>query len=185
MNHRQYLKCGIRQGFTLVELLIVVVILTILSAIVVPQFSAATDDAKLSSLDTSLANVRSAVDLYYQQHGEYPGNVASTGGACEDSDGPGGIPGTGPMQTEQAFLDQMSKYTDMNGKSCTKSDTNFKYGPYLKKATLPDNPMTTSNTVLISTAGSLGMTSAVTNGGWKYDTITGQFIVDHSDYDDR
>ena len=165
------------------ELLIVVIILAILAAIVVPQFSAATDDAKLSSLDTSLANVRAAVDLYYQQHGEYPGNVASTGGGC--ASGPGGLPGTGPMQTEQAFFDQMSKYTDVNGESCTKSDAAFKFGPYLKKAVLPDDPMTTSNTVLISTAGALDMTSTVTNGGWKYDTLTGQFIADHQDYDDR
>ena len=89
------------------------------------------------------------------------------------------------MQTEQAFLDQMSKYTDVNGESCTKSDTSFKYGPYLKKGTLPDDPMTTVNTVLISTAGALGMTSSVTNGGWKYDTLTGEFIADHSGYDDR
>ena len=45
--------------------------------------------------------------------------------------------------------------------------------------------MTTVDTLLISTAGVLGMTSAVTNGGWKYDTLTGQFIADHSGYDDR
>ncbi|MEQ8659776.1 MAG: prepilin-type N-terminal cleavage/methylation domain-containing protein, partial [Gammaproteobacteria bacterium] len=66
-------------GFTLVELLIVVIILAILAAIVVPQFSSATDDAKLSSLDTTLANVRAAVDLYYQQHGAYPGDLTSVG----------------------------------------------------------------------------------------------------------
>ncbi len=183
MNDLQHVKSCIQRGFTLVELLIVVIILAILAAIVVPQFSSATDDAKLSSLDTSLANVRSAIDLYYQQHSEYPGNVASIGTAC--ATGPTGTTGTGALQTEQAFLDQMSKYSDVNGESCTKSDAAFKYGPYLKKAVLPDDPMTTSNTVLISTAGALGMTSAVTNGGWKYDTITGQFIADHSGYDER
>ena len=183
MNQLQHLNPGMQRGFTLVELLIVVIILAILAAIVVPQFSAATDDAKLSSLDTSLANMRSAVDLYYQQHSEYPGNVTSIGAAC--AAGPVGTTGTGALQTQQAFLDQMSKYTDVNGESCTKSDAAFKYGPYLKKATLPDNPMTTVSTMLVSTAGALGMTSAVTNGGWKYDTLTGQYIADHSGYDDR
>ena len=174
----------VHRGFTLVELLIVVIILAILAAIVVPQFSAASDDAKLASLDTTLANMRAAVDLYYQQHGEYPGNAASNGsGDC--ASGPGGAPGTGPTQTEQSFMDQMSRYTNGSGKSCTKTDTAFKYGPYLKKDILPNNPVTSSNALLISSAGTLGMTSAVSNGGWKYDTLTGNFIADHTDYDDH
>ncbi|MGF1615108.1 MAG: type IV pilin protein, partial [Gammaproteobacteria bacterium] len=56
-------------GFTLVELLIVVVILAILAAVAVPQFTRSTDDAKLSALDSTLSRMRSAIDLYYQQHG--------------------------------------------------------------------------------------------------------------------
>ncbi len=170
-------------GFTLVELLIVVIILAILAAIVVPQFSAATDDAKLSSLDTTLANVRAAVDLYYQQHGVYPGDVTSVGAAC--AAGPSGATGTGAADTAQAFLDQLSRYTNSAGESCTKSDANFKYGQYLKKATLPANPLTNVATLSVSTTGALGMTSSVSNGGWKYDVVTGQFIADHQDYDDR
>ena len=62
-----------QKGFTLVELLIVVIILALLAAIVVPQFASSTDDAKVSSLDTTLGNVRSVIDLYNQQHGAYPG----------------------------------------------------------------------------------------------------------------
>ncbi|MCU7947719.1 MAG: prepilin-type N-terminal cleavage/methylation domain-containing protein, partial [Candidatus Thiodiazotropha sp. (ex Cardiolucina cf. quadrata)] len=54
-----------QQGFTLVELLIVVIILALLAAIIVPQFASSTEDAKISSLDTSLAVVRTALDLYH------------------------------------------------------------------------------------------------------------------------
>ena len=170
-------------GFTLVELLIVVVILAILAGILVPQFSSATDDAKMSSLDSNLANVRSAVELYYQQHGHYPGSVTAIGTAC--AAGPGGTTGTGALDTQAAFLSHLSLYTDINGEGCTKSDAAFKYGPYMKKSKLPANPFTNVDTVAMSTAGALGMVSIVTNGGWKYDTGTGQFIADHTSYDDR
>ncbi len=172
-----------QRGFTLVELLIVVIILAILAAIVIPQFGAATNDAKISALDTNLANMRSAIDLYFQQHGEYPGNVTAVGTAC--AAGPGGTTGTGALQTSTAFMEQMSRYTNAVGESCTKKDVAFKYGPYLKKDALPQMPITEVATLNLVTAGALGMTSSVTNGGWKFDSVTGQFIADHSGYDNR
>jgi prepilin-type N-terminal cleavage/methylation domain-containing protein len=171
----------LQKGFTLVELLIVVIILAILAAIVVPQFASSTDDAKVSSLDSNLANIRAAIDLYYQQHGEYPGNVTSTGAAC--AAGPGGATGTGALQTVQAFSDQLRFYTNAAGESCTKKDNDFKYGPYLKKPDLPANPITDVNTLVISTAGALGMTGDGAGGGWKYDTLTGQFIANDTTVD--
>lgn len=62
-----------RFAFTLVELLIVVVILGILAAVVVPQFSDASDDAQLSTLTTNLQTVRGQLELYKLQHkGKYP-----------------------------------------------------------------------------------------------------------------
>ena len=61
------------RGFTLVEILIVVLILGIIAAIVTPQFSAASDDAKLSSLASDLQTVRQQLQLYKLQHnGQYP-----------------------------------------------------------------------------------------------------------------
>jgi len=172
---------ALQKGFTLVELLIVVIILAILAAIVVPQFASSTDDAKVSSLDSTLANMRAAIDLYYQQHGEYPGNVTSIGLAC--AAGPGGATGTGALQTEQAFFDQLSRYTNAAGESCTKKDADFKYGPYLKKAALPDNPISEDGTLEVSVAGALGMTGTGAAGGWKYDTLTGQFIANDTNAD--
>ena len=183
MKHSKLANISKHAGFTLVELLIVVVILAILAGILVPQFSSATDDAKMSSLDSNLANTRSAVELYYQQHGHYPGSVTAVGTAC--AAGPGGTTGTGSADAEAAFLSHLSLYSDINGEGCTKSDAAFKYGPYMKKSTMPSNPFTNVGTVLMSTAGALGMVSVVTTGGWKYDTGTGQFIADHTSYDDR
>lgn len=60
-------------GFTLVEILIVVVILGILSAIVIPQFTSASDTAKANALTTQLQTIRSQLELYRVQHNDvYP-----------------------------------------------------------------------------------------------------------------
>ena len=63
-----------RRGFTLVEVLIVVVILGILAATVLPQFTSANDDAKESALVQDLQTIRAQVQLYKFQHeNTYPG----------------------------------------------------------------------------------------------------------------
>ncbi|MBT8099073.1 MAG: prepilin-type N-terminal cleavage/methylation domain-containing protein, partial [Gammaproteobacteria bacterium] len=131
-------KKTIQRGLTLVELLIVVIILAILAAIIIPQFTAATDDATQSAYDTNIANIRSAVDLYYQQHGEYPGRLTSTG-TC-----PGGMANqAGAPNSEDAFLNQLKFYTSSDGVACNGTDTTFRYGPYLKDD-LPVNPLATT-----------------------------------------
>lgn len=53
-----------RMGFTLVEILIVVVILGILAAIVVPQFANATEEAAAGTTVTELEKLRRALDVY-------------------------------------------------------------------------------------------------------------------------
>src|SRR5262249_3312377 len=63
----------IARGFTLVEILIVVVILGILAAIVIPQFTSASESAKGSNLLSQLQTIRSQLELYQVQHnGSYP-----------------------------------------------------------------------------------------------------------------
>ena len=163
-----------QNGFTLVELLIVVIILAILAAIIVPQFTAATDDATQSAYDTNVANIRSAIDLYRQQHQEYPGEVISGGGTCGSGTAVTGAVG------EPAFLAQLRNYTNAAGQACTGTDATFRYGPYLKDA-LPVNPLATTtpnNTVVVVSTGVLGLTSGGT-GGWRFDSVTGEFIGDH------
>jgi len=59
-----------RRGFTLVEILIVVIILGILAAIVIPQFTNASQNARESSLQSTLQTLRSQIQLYKLQHGD-------------------------------------------------------------------------------------------------------------------
>ncbi len=68
------MKARVRKsGFTLVEILIVVIILGILAAIIIPQFTDASTDAKQSSLDSNLQTLQSQFELYKVQHNDvYP-----------------------------------------------------------------------------------------------------------------
>jgi len=59
-----------KSGFTLIEILIVVIILGILAAIVIPQFTNASEDARKSSLSSQLQTLRSQVELFKLQHRE-------------------------------------------------------------------------------------------------------------------
>lgn len=162
---------GKQSGFTLVELLIVTIILAILAAIVVPQFAATTDDARASAYDANLAALRSAVELYRQQHSAYPGAVAATAATCVN-----GANETAALGNA-AFVTQMTRFTNTAGQACTGTDPNqFRFGPYLKDG-IPDNPLGTSNTVTVVTTGVLGLASGGT-GGWRFDAVTGELVGD-------
>jgi general secretion pathway protein G len=173
-----------QSGFTLVELLIVAIILAILAAIVVPQFTAATDDAVDSALRSNLSGIRSAIDLYTQQHGgTFPGAAAATGGTCT-----GGSAGTGAADDPLAFESQLKYYTNAAGQACSIADINadgtpeFPFGPYIK-GDLPDNPVTSDGTIAVVTTGNLAMVGAGAAGGWRYDTTSGKFIADDTNTD--
>jgi prepilin-type N-terminal cleavage/methylation domain-containing protein len=181
------LKRYVANGFTLVELLIVVIILAILAAIVVPQFASTTDDAKLASVDSTLSNVRAAIDLYYQQHGAYPGSITAVpSAACAGTSGTGVATGGAGATAVTAFQDQLGLYTDAKGGACSISDTtNHKFGPYMKKSTLPADPINNVATLTVVAAGNLNMTADGTTGGWKYDSKAGKFIMNHTAYQTR
>ena len=65
---RTHLRKRMRRAFTLIEILIVVVILGILAAIVIPQFTDASQEAMRSSLLTQLQTIRSQVELHNVQN---------------------------------------------------------------------------------------------------------------------
>jgi prepilin-type N-terminal cleavage/methylation domain-containing protein len=78
MYMRTRTRSTARTAFTLIEILIVVVILGILAAIVIPQFTNAADDANQSSVKSQLQTLRSQIELYRAQNaGVDPTSLAS------------------------------------------------------------------------------------------------------------
>jgi len=68
---------GAKSGFTLIEIMVVIVILGILAAIVIPQFSDATTEVKFSSLRRDLHTLRSQIEMYKSQHNNTPPSFAN------------------------------------------------------------------------------------------------------------
>jgi general secretion pathway protein G len=121
-----------KKGFTLVEILIVVIILGILAAIVIPQFTNASEDARKSSLTSQLQTVRTQVELYKLQHrDQYPTADGTVSGTWDWS--------------------KMTSQTDDAGVAYSATDsTSGPFGPYLQST--PKNS--------ISATGASGMAVA-------------------------
>ena len=57
-----------QSGFTLVEVLIVVVIMAILAAAIIPQFSDSSNDAKMGTAEFNWHTLKAQIELYKSQH---------------------------------------------------------------------------------------------------------------------
>ena len=97
-------KTKAKLGFTLVEVLIVVVIMSILASVVIRQVAEASTEAREARLRHDLQTMRSRIELYEVQHND-------------------DVPGTGTATFAQALAGR----TDINGA------VGIDYGPYLER----------------------------------------------------
>jgi general secretion pathway protein G len=61
-----------RSGFTLIEIMVVIVILAMLAALVGPKLMGRTDDAKVTDARVQIKNIETALKLYKLDNGSYP-----------------------------------------------------------------------------------------------------------------
>lgn len=107
------------RGFTLAEILVVVVILSVLAAMAASKFISTFDDTREKTIQVNVHRIRSQLDVYRQQHGAYP--------------------------TAAGFVDQMTLASDSDGNTAPPGTPGFKLGPYIRR--IPVNPNSGGTTV--------------------------------------
>ena len=133
------------RGFTLIEILIVVIILGILAAIVIPQFTNATTSSKMSGVQTTAQSLRGAVQLYYYQHNDSLPPAAN-------------------------FWTLMMTQTDANGNAYVAgTSTTGPFGPYMQS--IPPNMLNNSSVVIDANVAPGSQTASAC--GWEYDYNAG------------
>ncbi len=96
----------IRKGFTLVELLIVVVILGILAAVVVPQFTNATSEATAGNLKAQLSTLQNQIELYSARNNGGSPFAAAAGATSWDTLRNGGYIKANPINPASTATDK-------------------------------------------------------------------------------
>lgn len=132
-----------QRAFTLVEILIVVIILGILATVIIALFNNTSADAGKASLRDNLRSMRSQIQFYLAQHGNYP--ALST------------------------FESQMTLYSDPSGNTSTSKTATAQLGPYiLQMPALPVGTNRGSRTVTGTTyAAGYGWSYDQTNGSFR------------------
>ena len=133
-----YLLRKSRKGFTLVELLVVIVVLAVLAAIVLPKFVGAGTRSKESALRSNLKLARNAVSLFNNDTAAYPASMADLAATSAPASG---------------------LASDGTAKSITAGDW---HGPYLES--IPNDPVSGSTFTYGTVAGSVGKVTSSASG---------------------
>jgi general secretion pathway protein G len=151
-----------QKGFTLVEILIVVIILGILAVMIIPQFSSATESARASMLMDDLRVMRTQLEVFKAQHNGVPP----------------GFPGQDTTQTptEAVMVDQITLSSDQTGKTAAVNTPGYPYGPYMRE--VPTNPLNGKTSVRVLSASDTFPSGPTDQYGWVYQPSSMTFKSD-------
>lgn len=142
-----------QRGFSLVEMVMVMLTLAIIAMIAVPRMSRAATDATATSVITNIRVMQNAIDVYAAEHFNHD--------PTQDADG--------TVNTSAArFTARLTGYTDDAGQA------GGIYGPYLIR--VPKNPVNRLDTVRID-----GPAPGGNLAGWRYNSTTDRILPDHLD----
>ncbi|MCP3904436.1 MAG: prepilin-type N-terminal cleavage/methylation domain-containing protein [Planctomycetes bacterium] len=143
MNHR-------RRAFSLIELVIVIIIMGVISAIAIPRMMRGAEGADVTGLQADLAVLRNAIEMYRYEHQAWP--------------------------TLLDFETQLTTVTQADGATWSSGP---KYGPYLVKVP-PLKTGNYKDQTEIGAAGANPPVAEVADKGWLYDVSAGSIWANDS-----
>lgn len=150
-----------QRGFSLVELVVVIVIIGILAAIAIPRLSRGSAGADEAAVSGNLAIVRNALNLYFAEHGKYPGPTAAD------------------------VANQLTQFTDKAGNAQATKDGTHKFGPYLLAVPVaPVGENAGDADILIDSSNSPPTVVTTGGEGWLYNPNTGEFVINSTKTDE-
>ena len=139
-----------KSGFSLVEVLIVVIILAIIAMMVLPRLGRASDEARESALLTDLKTTCQQIRLYRTQHAGRLPHLNENGQKDTDN-----------------FVARITGRTEVDGRVSATGPM----GPYLRE--WPENPYSPANIARNIKFGSGLPAPRDDTTGWYYDMLTG------------
>jgi general secretion pathway protein G len=149
-------RTGRKSAFTVIETLVLAIIVGVLAATIIPQFSQSAREAKMSNLKFNLRIMRSRLETYKEEHaGVYP-----------------------PAADSAGFSDQMTQRSNRNAAPNSASGA---CGPYLE-GSLPVNPFNGSSSVAILQGDAEPNAATGSDDGWQYNAKHGWFYPNNNEY---
>jgi len=150
------------KGFTLVEILIVVIILGIIAVMVIPQFSSASESARASMPMDDLRVMRTQLGVFKAQHNGVPPGFPD----CDST----------KIPTEAVMLDHVTRSSNPAGATAAVNTPGYPYGPYMRE--IPTNPFNGKSSVKVLLASDVFPNSPSDQYGWIYQPSTMTFKSD-------
>ena len=156
------------KGFSLVEILIVVMILGIIAAVAVPRFSNASAVVRANMLAEDVRLIRMQIGVFKGQHkGVAPGYPN-----CDKDQAP----------TAETFIAHLTQASDVDGRTAAPETPGYRLGPYFRE--MPVNPVNGRATVQIVADGEEFPSSPDDSHGYIYQPSTLTFKPDSAGEDE-
>ena len=149
LRHRQL------RAFSLIELVIVIIIMGVISAIAIPRMMKGAENADVTGLQADLAVLRGSIEMYRYEHAAFPAALS--------------------------IVAQLTTITQKDGLPWASGE---KYGPYVVKIPPLKTGIHKGDTGIVGIAGPPAVENAGANG-WLYDESVGSIWANDSNHFDK